>query len=380
MNGLKLRELPICVDCFVGQYNSDKFLHFLSHVHADHIVGLKRNVSYKVYCSAVSAALIKQKVDISIDSIVILNEFQPYILHHQELIISVTLIPANHCPGSSMFIFKSKSCRILYTGDFRFDDELSNIGMPFWGPTTDPINTLYLDNTYCEPACTFSSRESNIEDIIKICNDHESFKIYIGINWVGHERLLLSVAKSLNENIVVSEAQFKVFEILKLENVFTTDRNLGRIYAIPSHSLSNKFLGTVRKNNENIIGILPTARMCHSKFKTRHKEGIFTIEYSNHSCYSEIVKFVKQVSPQRIYPIVQGKQNDNSIGNKIRADMSQFNAFLRKSTCPTDCSSSAEKRTRLSPIDNLKVIKMPPKKRFKHKKVAKPNGVVFEES
>lgn len=33
--------------------------------------------------------------------------------------LSVTAIPAGHCPGSIMLLFEKDDKRILYTGDFR---------------------------------------------------------------------------------------------------------------------------------------------------------------------------------------------------------------------------------------------------------------------
>ena len=33
--------------------------------------------------------------------------------------VTVTTMDANHCPGSSMFLFEGYFGRILYTGDFR---------------------------------------------------------------------------------------------------------------------------------------------------------------------------------------------------------------------------------------------------------------------
>lgn len=76
--------------------------------------------------------------------------------------LRVTAIPANHCPGSVMFLFEtlvdgSVGYRILYTGDFRFEDvELSSIRSLHQStseavPRPLAFDEMYLDTTFCHP-------------------------------------------------------------------------------------------------------------------------------------------------------------------------------------------------------------------------------------
>ena len=91
--------------------------------------------------------------------------------------LRVTAIPANHCPGSVMFLFEvMKECpdeetpewRILYTGDFRFEDvDLSSL-QALHDPHGNVIrvNEMFLDTTFASTDYnSFPSREEAIQKI-----------------------------------------------------------------------------------------------------------------------------------------------------------------------------------------------------------------------
>jgi DNA cross-link repair 1A protein len=95
----------------------------------------------------------------------------------------VTMLPANHCPGSSLFLFekitgrgnKPKTQRVLHCGDFRACR--AHIEHPHLRPDiVDTVNgktkeqkldVCYLDTTYLNPKYAFPTQE----DVIKACAD-----------------------------------------------------------------------------------------------------------------------------------------------------------------------------------------------------------------
>ncbi|KAK8114728.1 hypothetical protein PG999_006797 [Apiospora kogelbergensis] len=129
----------ICVDAF--RYGAVKGCnaYFLSHFHSDHYIGLTAKGVF------------------------------------------VTMIPANHCPGSSLFLFEKalgtgptpRTQRILHCGDFRACQ--AHIAHPLLKPDVvdsisgktrqQKIDICYLDTTYLNPRYSFPPQE----DVISAC-------------------------------------------------------------------------------------------------------------------------------------------------------------------------------------------------------------------
>ncbi len=115
--------------------------------------------------------------------------------------MSVSVVDANHCPGAVMYLFEvccslvfgessrltapavrkrfSSTAilwfvqgyfgRVLYTGDFRFRDEM----FADWPlACLDGVDLLFLDNTYCEPHCAFPPRHEALQRIIHLIEQH----------------------------------------------------------------------------------------------------------------------------------------------------------------------------------------------------------------
>ncbi|KAF7549464.1 hypothetical protein G7046_g8337 [Stylonectria norvegica] len=173
----------ICVDAFrYGAVEGCK-AYFLSHFHSDHYIGLTAKWCHgPIYCSKVTGSLVKQQLRTAAKWVVELEFDKPYDIHGTEG-ATVTMIPANHCPGSSLFLFEktmtrgpnSRVQRILHCGDFRACP--AHISHPLLKPDIldsisgrlkqQKIDICYLDTTYLNPRYSFPPQD----DVIKACAD-----------------------------------------------------------------------------------------------------------------------------------------------------------------------------------------------------------------
>ncbi|GAA5892363.1 DNA cross-link repair protein PSO2 [Sporobolomyces salmoneus] len=187
--------MEITVDAFrYGKIEGCKG-YFLSHAHSDHYQNLSASWQHgPIYCSLTTANLIKLKLNVD-DKWVI-----PLPLNETVKVqgIDVTLIDANHCPGSVLFLFEgphtdpsspysktpSRIFRHLHCGDFRASPaHILHPSLSFPHPAPPPIaallpaalkgrtpkklDSIYLDTTYLSPSYCFPAQEL----VIQACAD-----------------------------------------------------------------------------------------------------------------------------------------------------------------------------------------------------------------
>jgi DNA cross-link repair 1A protein len=180
-----LPGLFICVDAFRYGAVQGCQAYFLSHFHSDHYIGLTSHWSHgPIFCSKVTGNLVRQQLRVDPKYVVDL-EFEKTVEVPNTKGVKVTMIPANHCPGSSLFLFEKavgkkpngepRLQRILHCGDFRACKK--HIEHPLLMPDvqnklTDKnqeqkIDVCYLDTTYLNPKYAFPSQEN----VIRACAD-----------------------------------------------------------------------------------------------------------------------------------------------------------------------------------------------------------------
>ncbi|KAK0751666.1 DNA repair metallo-beta-lactamase-domain-containing protein [Schizothecium vesticola] len=172
----------ICVDAFrYGAVEGCK-AYFLSHFHSDHYIGLTANWTHgPIYCSKVTGSLVKTQLKTAAQYVVEL-EFDEKVPVPGIEGVSVTMIDANHCPGSSLFLFEKeargrRTHRILHCGDFRACP--AHINHPQLCPETvdaatgrlsqQRIDVCYLDTTYLNPRYSFPPQDDVIRASADLC-------------------------------------------------------------------------------------------------------------------------------------------------------------------------------------------------------------------
>lgn len=214
---------------------TDSGAYFLTHAHADHLVGLSNRWDPRgraIYCSAVTKALLLRKfpklatrADVRVvavapnratviplppatsnapssaaESIADALLPAPRVAADPEL-LTVTALDAGHCPGSVGFLFEGACGRIFHTGDFRREDwcgrgralgyaaasdDVLGRARPGAPPQTltlhpeeplpecltrAPLDLLLLDNTYAHPEYAFPTRAEAAAEVVRLVTD-----------------------------------------------------------------------------------------------------------------------------------------------------------------------------------------------------------------
>ncbi|XP_045752865.1 5' exonuclease Apollo [Mirounga angustirostris] len=298
MNGALIPHTPIAVDFWSLRRAGPARLFFLSHMHSDHTVGLSSTWARPLYCSPITAYLVHRHLQVPKEWIRALEVGESHVLPLDEIgreTMTVTLMDANHCPGSVMFLFEGYFGTILYTGDFRYTPSMLKEPALKLGKQ---IHTLYLDNTNCNPAWVLPSRQEAARQIVELIRKHPQHNIKIGLYSLGKESLLEQLALEFQTWVVLSPRRLELVQLLGLADVFTVEEKAGRIHAVDHMEICHSSMLHWNQTHPT-IAILPTSRKIH-----RSHPDIHVIPYSDHSSYSELRTFVAALKPCQVVPIV----------------------------------------------------------------------------
>lgn len=310
----------ICVDAFRYGAVEGCNAYFLSHFHSDHYIGLTKSWCHgPIYCSRPTANLVKQQLRVDPKWLVALD-FETTCEVPDTGGVQVTMIPANHCPGSSLFLFEksfgsgpnARRKRILHCGDFRASP--THIEHPLLRPDPiDPvtgqprqqrIDTCYLDTTYLNPKYAFPSQEDVITACSELCvrlneesgvgselgktragglmskflssitksdtSEPPSSKagrllVVIGTYSIGKERICLGIARALGSKIFAHSQKQRICACLEdpeLSALLTSDPgeaqvHMQTLFEIRADTLAD-YLDTMKPHFSRVVGFRPT--------------------------------------------------------------------------------------------------------------------------
>ncbi|XP_045509234.1 protein artemis-like [Colias croceus] len=297
----KIAEIPgVYVDNFENVESVKPRVYFLSHCHSDHMQGLHSGnlLDYLIehdvyiYTTELSAAIINDdKKDTRImDYVKVLKLGSslitlPSTKNEEEILLTVTLIPAGHSAGAVMYLFQTVSYTVLFTGDFRINTSdvrkyaaLHTDGVPM------KINTMYVDTTFIDCAYeNFPKRSESVEEMVKelehwINNDKRGVALHTSAKY-GYEFAFNEIYKRLGLKVYVDGDRWKFYRLIPhLVPGVTNDSKHTKIH-----------LCTKRKNEHTTC--IPRS---YPQFLYVH---LSAMKWTN---YSPNLKSVERVTPSRI--------------------------------------------------------------------------------
>ncbi|EDW83761.2 uncharacterized protein Dwil_GK13503 [Drosophila willistoni] len=300
-----------CVDGFQFGVIPNVTHYFLSHYHADHYIGLTRKFSLPIYMSPTTARLVR--TFIKLDDIYI-NEIdvdQTIIIDN----IEITAIDANHCPGALMFFFKLSSGQtILHTGDFRANFEMESLPI-FWN--NPQLDVLYLDTTYLNKNYDFSHQSESIDRAVSLVkefhNKHKDKRILhvCGAYVIGKEKIWLTVAKEFKLKVWTEPHRRAAIDCLHLPDAETylyDDPNEANLHVIGLGQISYpslvQYFDLYQDKYDMILALRPSGWEKNRKPSYGKRISVIGIEYSEHSSYKELERFVRFLKPRKVISTV----------------------------------------------------------------------------
>lgn len=305
-----LQGMPIAVDAFRYGTIPSVTAYFLTHAHSDHYTNLSSNwKSGPIYCSECTANLIIHMLAVDRKWVHPLPMDVPTVIPNTSG-VTVTLIEANHCPGSCLFYFEgpqtvnagdsafkslfvgsSKTFRYLHCGDFRASPR--HIQHP--AVKGKRIDHVYLDTTYLDSKYTFPPQPL----VISACADlaqrissgystghntptmdswmipngdssrdkakRNKILMVIGTYSIGKERIVKAVAHALQSK-VYCDARKRAILLCQadpeLDALLTSDPLVARVHLVPLGVITSDKLKTYverfKGHFTKVVGFRPT--------------------------------------------------------------------------------------------------------------------------
>ncbi|XP_013144701.1 PREDICTED: protein artemis-like [Papilio polytes] len=341
-----IEEIPgIAVDNFEHRH-LDSRAFFLSHYHMDHVQGLdtteladslKKTKAF-IYTSEITAIIInhvmkgskilKYVKPLGRETTLITLPGKPN-KQLKRLFVEVTLIPAGHSFGSTMFLFKTTEKTVLYTGDFRIRiNDISKYGKLHKNNEPINIDAMYVDTTFLrEKYEDFAKRSDTADTVIDEIekwlkkDKNNGVSIYMYANYT-FEFILNKIYQRLKMKVYINDYKWEFYRnILHLVPSVTNDPNETKL-----HLCSNKYESenhykcfTRFHAKRSYLHIHLTAQKW-SDYKidqspiSRKSEKCFDACFSTHCSRNEILHFVAYFNPSKIigFPNEYVQPDDNS--------------------------------------------------------------------
>ncbi|KAJ1947084.1 repair protein PSO2 SNM1, partial [Linderina pennispora] len=304
----RMPHTPFTVDAFKYGRIADCTGYFLTHFHSDHYGGLTRSFAGHVYCSRITANLVRHRLGVGESHVHALPMHRRCLVHG----VYVTLLDAMHCPGAALILFEVPGetvKRIVHTGDFRAAPlhlrQIARVFATDLGRPVTPemlggeeagrpsVDYVYLDTTYLEPRYMFPPQNAVVAAVGELCCRIHStpgclrdlrrpalritqwFRpqqqqqpprtlFAVGTYTIGKEKLLVEIARRLNSQIYAAQDKRILLKCLGspgLERMLADRPGEALVHAVSMQSVNMKGMAEYLEKNpgfDRIVAFRPT--------------------------------------------------------------------------------------------------------------------------
>lgn len=255
------------------------FISFVSHAHADHS---PRDIITKPYCTRETYELIKVR-----DS-----NFQANVVKEGKELkfdgFSAKMFSSGHVLGSTQILIETGEESILYTGDFKMEQGLTCKSLDI-----QKADVLITEATYGRPEFVFPSVENVREEIARWTSEQieKGFKINFGGYPIGKSEEIIKLLNNKGISPKVSETIRKYCEVyndfgMKLK--FLEKETSSDIFVRPMHDIYS----IREKKSKNCV---------LTGWSLFRNSGVLGFPLSDHCDFNQLIKFVKEVEPKKVY-------------------------------------------------------------------------------
>jgi len=310
-------ESNVALDWF-PEASGRSWVHIVSHAHMDHLRGLDvDSFQGSIHCSWVTGSLLSIRKNIPSKHLTLHALREPFFLectYRGTLIrVSCEFVDANHCPGAVMVLLEFPEHTVLYTGDFRYHPNMFGTQSLL---RTRSIDVLIFDSTFFHPKVKFPSKEKSAGLLIDLIERKSTeTPIFFSCEMLGSEEMLLVAAQHFGE-------KFFLHDSIHLQ---PSQRRL-QLECLPSlapfvseNPQSRFVIGSVCRNScerSDYLCLRPSALFfAQIMIRSKSPESVepmyvsrdakfARILFSMHCDYVELRKFINEIAPKKLVPMV----------------------------------------------------------------------------
>lgn len=291
--GVYLPRLGLWLDAHEPQQNG---VVFVSHAHSDHT-----EVHREVILSAPTSRLMHARLA---------GQWQEHVLPFgQELTLQtgevpyrIKLLPAGHIFGSAMSWIEAEGKSLLYTGDFKLRRGLS-------AEPCEPTHAdvLIMETTYGRPQYQFPPTAEVIKGVIRFCSealDNDETAVLLGYS-LGKSQELLCGLGDAGLPLMLHGTVYKLTQIYEQfgqcfppHQKYEAANAKGKVLLCPPSVAGSAMLRNLGRTRVAVLTGWAVDPNCRFRYGAH---AAFPL--SDHADYSDLLEFVRQVSPKKVYTL-----------------------------------------------------------------------------